>query len=1152
MVQQGVLDAVIGEMVGKVGLRPGQRAAIDASLLGRDALVLLPTGGGKSLCFQAPAVVRQRRGEGPTLVVSPLVALMDDQVQALAQRKIAAVAVHGRARPTLAELEAAALIYASPERLASPRFRATLARVGISAIAVDEAHCIASWGHDFRPEYRELSTLRESFDVPIAAFTATATLRARDEIVDVLRLRDPVRVVGDLRRTNLALSVETLASDKERAERTAVLVGEAGRAIVYASSRRRVRALAEALKKAGTKADWYHAGRTEDVRKRIQQRFLDGDIKVLVATTAFGMGVDVPDVRMVVHAEAPGTLEGWWQEAGRAGRDGRPSRGVLLWAPKDLVLQARLRGSKPAPGSVAGFDALCAMARGTTCREAAVLDWLGEDTAPCGRCDACTDSTGVTEAADAAYAEARDKGRAKDAKRRADLSVDVSESDDQAIIDFVGGMRRPCSRTLVAKALRGGRSAMARRRGLLTVPGHGALKHVPEVALVAAIDRLLGEGRLVRKGKKYPTVWLPDKSVRPASSSPSKKPRPTGLAAVLKDFRKREARKRRWRAYQVFDNKTLEALASLRPATTEALLAVPGFGPTRTERYGAKLLALLAGFVGCHHPTPAPPPEPVWPVTVHIAATNDFHGAFGERPASGDLVRGGLPVFVGAMDLLRQEHPDLLVLDGGDEFQGDWAVNYTEGQGSLRAFDLLGVDVAGVGNHEFDYGDGEPGTNVLTGRLEAAFQHAPRFVAANITNPDGSLWHPPGLEPYRIVERDGVKIGVIGVTTAETPQTTLAKNVAELRFADVVETVRRVEPEVRAAGATVIVVVGHLTGKCDPKAFAVPGDCSPDGEIGRLLTELPAGTIDVLIAGHAHTVLAGRYGDTFVLEDRSHGALIGRLDLVVNADGPVLDASVVYPPWDLQHAALDLQCTKGEYSTAPLDVGGRMVTPSAAAKAVVDEFVAKAPSLCERVACSTEPLMRNRDSESALGDVVADAMLAAFPKADLAVTNSGGLRADLPKGELRVQNIQEVMPFENRVVLVELTGAQVRELYRIGTSGAHGSIQIAGGTVAFDPKRTTGTDHDGDGLVGDWEKDRLCGGTVRGAPIADDKRYQVVTTDFLVGGGDHLGPAFKGAPPITEGPLLRDAIQTYLAAQTACVGSPIDAAAPRVKAGACP
>lgn len=618
---------------------------------------------------------------------------------------------------------------------------------------------------------------------------------------------------------------------------------------------------------------------------------------------------------------------------------------------------------------------------------------------------------------------------------------------------------------------------------------------------------------------------------------------------MLKDFRKREARKRRWRAYQVFDNKTLEALASLRPATTEALLAVPGFGPTRTERYGVKLLALLAAFVGCRHPAPEPLPEPTWPVTLHIAATNDFHGAFGERPASGDLVRGGLPVFVGAMDLLRAEHPDLLVLDGGDEFQGDWAVNYTEGEGSLQAFDLLGVDVAAVGNHEFDYGDGEPGTNPLTGRLEAAFLHAPRFVAANITNADGTPWRPPGLEPYRLVERNGVKIGVIGLTTAETPQTTLAKNVAELRFTDVVEAVRRVEPEVRAAGADVVAVVGHLTGKCEgaPK----PG-CAPDGEIGRLLSELPPGTIDLLVAGHAHTVLSARYGDTFVLEDWSHGQTIGRVDLVVNAEGVVPDASVVHPPWDLQHAPLDLKCAEGEYRTAPLDVGGRLVTPSATAKAVVDELVAKAPSLCERVACTTESFLRDRNGESALGDVVADAIYAAFPEVDLAVTNAGGLRADLPKGEILVQDVQAVMPFENRVVLVELTGAQVRELYRIGTSGAHGSLQLSGGTVAFDPKRTEASDRDGDGRADDWERDRVCGGTVHGAPIVDDQRYKVATTDFLVGGGDHLGPAFKGAPTLVEGPLLRDAIRSYLAAAPACVASPVDAAAPRVKAGACP
>lgn len=578
-------------------LRPAQADAIDAALCDRDAIVLLPTGGGKSLCYQIPARARQIAGQGPTLVVSPLVALMDDQVRALQARGVAAVAVHSRARPALDDLRRAALVYASPERLTGLTFRRLLQRAQIAAIAIDEAHCISTWGHDFRPEFRALGELRSTFDVPITALTATATPRALDDIAQTLGLRDPVRVIGDLRRPNLALSVEHIAGDKDRALRVDALVREAiadgGRAIVYAGSRKRVRALADGLKKARLPAEWYHAGRTDAVRAEVQRRFTEGATRVLVATTAFGMGIDVPDVRIVVHAEAPGTLEGWWQEAGRAGRDGGPCRGVLLWSPKDAVLQQRLRGDSPPPGVEAGWRALRDAIEGTGCREQAVLSWLGTTVGPCGLCDACERPDRVREVAAASRARAKDQAIARAEKRHQDLSVEVCPEDLDQIVAFVGGMRRPCARTLVAKALRGSKARLAVRRGLPDVPGHGALAHLPELALIAAIDDLLDAGRLVRKGKKYPTVWLPD---RPVRSGPPKAraPKATGLVAALKAFRSREARRRRWRAYMVFDNATLQALADQRPADMSALLAIPGFGPKRAERYGDKLLQLIS------------------------------------------------------------------------------------------------------------------------------------------------------------------------------------------------------------------------------------------------------------------------------------------------------------------------------------------------------------------------------------------------------------------------------------------------------------------------------------------------------------------------------------------------------------------------------
>lgn len=554
------------------------------------------------------------------------------------------------------------------------------------------------------------------------------------------------------------------------------------------------------------------------------------------------------------------------------------------------------------------------------------------------------------------------------------------------------------------------------------------------------------------------------------------------------------------------------------------------------------------------HPTQSPIPFQ-HPIQITIAAINDFHGALDEKPVQDhpDRARGGLPVLAGAIDQMRADDPDLVLLDGGDEFQGDWAVNYSEGRGSVEAFDLLKVDVTAVGNHEFDYGDGPEGTNPLTGALETAFLQSPRFVSANIAKADGTPWSPDGLRPWRMVERGPVKIGVIGLSTMETPQTTLAKNVEGLVFQDPVETLRRVVPEVRGAGADVIVVVGHLTGKCEPKGYydLPPADCVPDGEIGRVLTELPEGTIDVFVTGHAHTLLAQRIGKTFVVQNRNAGAAIGEIDLMVGPNGVMTDASSVKAPWAMEHAKLDPGCDPGEYSLAPLDVGGRMVTPSAAGLALARDIESKAPSLCEKVACAADPLFRNRNGESGLGDVVADAMIAAFPGADGAVTNSGGLRGDIPAGDVRRGTVQSVMPFDNKTILVEMTGQQIRELLRIGASGAHGVLQVSGVSYAFDPAATAGTDRDADGKISDWERDRLCGGSVGTAPIDDAKTYHIVTTDFLYTGGDAVGPAFAGTKIVGEGPLVRDAILTWMQARTACVTSPVSAAHPRVAEGAC-
>ncbi len=544
--------------------------------------------------------------------------------------------------------------------------------------------------------------------------------------------------------------------------------------------------------------------------------------------------------------------------------------------------------------------------------------------------------------------------------------------------------------------------------------------------------------------------------------------------------------------------------------------------------------------------------------TLHIAAINDFHGALYEADKRGDATRayGGLPWLAAAIDTLREEHPDLLVLDGGDVFQGAWPVNATQGRGAVQAFNLMGVDAASVGNHEFDYGPLKSGEgHPLRGALEAGGKLAEYdWLAANIREESGEHWAPEGFGRTTMIERNGVKVGIIGLSTQDTPQTTLYKHVADLTFDDVVATVSELSPTLREAGADVVIAVGHLSGQCEPTAYdAIGPDCTPSGEVGRLVSELPPGTLDVLIAGHAHTLMHHRIGDTYVLEQRAQGHAIGQLDLVVGPDGIDHEASRILDPWFLEHDAVDPGCEDRPFPTEPLDVGGRMLTPDAEALALIEALEEEAGSLCSEVGCTTEALGRSRQAQSAVGDLVATSMLDSFPDLDLAVTNSGGLRADMPAGTIRREHVQGVMPFDNRVVLVEMTGAQIDRLLRVGSSGGHGILQIAGPdgvSFRFDPEATEGDDLDGNGEIEDFETDRLCHDAtiLGGEPLDPEKTYRVVTTDFLFGGGDHLGVVFDGLETLDTGPLLRDVIADWFASLDACYAPAEDV---RIEAGTC-
>ena len=405
--------------------RPGQRPVVECLLQGQDCLAVLPTGGGKSLCFQLPALVRS----GLVVVISPLVALMEDQVLQLRRRGIAAACLHGgidpvQRRQTLSQLSDGSLrlLYLAPERLQGEATRSVLqehAATGqLVALAVDEAHCISAWGHDFRPDYRRLGALRALCPgVPLVALSATAAPRVRADILRLLHLRRPLIQVGSARRHNLHYAMRRRVGDPLQ-DVVDALENARGACLIYARTRVSVERWTERLCANGIQAIAYHAGLEPEVRHRALEHFLGAQDPVLVATVAFGMGVDRSDVGLVLHLDLPSTPEGYLQESGRAGRDGKPAHCLVLFSPRDRTslgwaMQSALRRSSASDAAEESrrielaqqqLRRMEAVAEGETCREQALLLSVGELVPPCGRCDRCLSSTSSQDWSDQATA----------------------------------------------------------------------------------------------------------------------------------------------------------------------------------------------------------------------------------------------------------------------------------------------------------------------------------------------------------------------------------------------------------------------------------------------------------------------------------------------------------------------------------------------------------------------------------------------------------------------------------------------------------------------------------------------------------------------------------------------------------------------------
>jgi len=578
--------------------RPYQREIVEAILQGRDVFAALPTGGGKSLCYQLPAVMR----DGLTLVVSPLISLMKDQVDAAREGGIPAAFLNStlsqdEAKETWRALASGTirLLYASPERLSIPAFRAALSRFGLGLIAVDEAHCISEWGHEFRPDYRTLGLLRTEFPgVPIAAFTATATPQVQDDIVRLLTLRAPYLVRASFDRPEIFYRVRAREGDGDAQVLRFIRQHEGAPGIVYRGTRRAVERTAAFLAGRGIDAVAYHAGLEDGARRSRQEAFDLDQVTVVVATIAFGMGIDKPNVRWVVHADLPRSVEGYYQETGRAARDGEEADALLLYGPGDIASIrwhiARMENPEESARAEARLRDILRYAESPVCRRTQLLAHFAErHPGNCRRCDVCAGEVAredLTEAARKVLSAAVRTGERFGAHHLVDILTGnptdkVLERGHESLPTY--GVGRDHDRDWWLALVRELDAAGCLVRGESRTAGYS----------------LSGKGRLLLQGKE---TFLGTRSsgnsahVRP-EPAPLGGPAQEDLFQSLRQVRRRLAEARRLPPYVIFSDKTLRAMARGRPTDPAGLLRCPGVGDAKLAAYGTLFLDAIREFL---------------------------------------------------------------------------------------------------------------------------------------------------------------------------------------------------------------------------------------------------------------------------------------------------------------------------------------------------------------------------------------------------------------------------------------------------------------------------------------------------------------------------------------------------------------------------
>ncbi|MFP5485638.1 MAG: DNA helicase RecQ [Gammaproteobacteria bacterium] len=611
--------SILKDVFGYEHFRGPQEAIVAHVVAGGDALVLMPTGGGKSLCYQVPAIVRQQAGQGVAIVVSPLIALMHDQVGALHEAGVEAAFLNSTldwqealdVERRLARGEIT-LLYAAPERVTTERFLGLLddlhARGQLSLFAIDEAHCVSQWGHDFRPEYRQLTVLHERYaSVPRIALTATADALTRADIVERLQLQQARQFVSSFDRPNIRYRIEEKKDATTQLLRFIEREHPEDAGVVYCQSRKRVEELADTLCEAGLNALPYHAGLGADVRQRHQDRFLREEGIVMVATIAFGMGIDKPDVRFVAHVDMPKNIEGYYQETGRAGRDGLPADAWMAYGLNDVVNQRRMIDESPAAEEFKAvmrgkLDALLGLAEATDCRRVRLLAYFGEQSAPCGNCDNCLNPPPVWDGTDAA---------------RKLLST-IYRVHEASSLTFGTGH--------IMDIVRGKDTEKVRQFGHEKLSTFGLGKDYSETQLRGVLRQLLATGAVglhkvsLENGHSFDTLCLTagsravlrgEQAVQLREATAHAAPKKTRRAAAppaaaanlgqdaqvrfinLKAWRAEVAREHNLPAYVIFHDATLAAIAERCPATLEDLQGISGMGAKKLEAYGADVLRVV-------------------------------------------------------------------------------------------------------------------------------------------------------------------------------------------------------------------------------------------------------------------------------------------------------------------------------------------------------------------------------------------------------------------------------------------------------------------------------------------------------------------------------------------------------------------------------